>query len=200
MSAQLINRIAAHHRGRPERPAAFTLVEILVVVVILGIAAAVIVPQMGSRDDLKAAAAARMIMADLIYAQNKAISTQTRHYVKFDTTTPQTYRLLSSMNPETDIQQPVTKASTYTVKFGRNAPADTNGITPGMEQCGLGTINIEGHTNIGFDELGVPCYWDTATNKAVSLTVSGGSSIQVTCGTFTLTVSIEPYTGEIKVN
>jgi hypothetical protein len=142
-----------------------------------------------------------MVMADLIYAQNRAISTQTRHYVKFDTvSTPQGYRLLSSMSPETDIQHPVTKASEYRVKFGKGAPDNTPGITPGMEQCGLGTVNIEGHTTIGFDELGVPCYWDTTNNKAVSLTISGGSTIQVQCGNFTLTVSVEPYTGEIKVN
>ena len=39
--------------------AGFTLVEILVVVIILGIASAVIVPQIGNSNDLKAAAAAR---------------------------------------------------------------------------------------------------------------------------------------------
>ena len=183
------------------RSVGFTLVEILVVVVIIGIAAAVIVPQMGTRDDLKAAAAARMLMADLIYAQNRAISTQTRHWVKFDTAgSPQTYRVLSSMNPQTDVTHPVTKASTYEVKFGMGAPATTTGITPGMEQCGLGTVSIESHSEIGFDELGVPCYWDAGTNQAVPLSTSGGSTIQVRCGTFTLTVSVEPYTGEIKVN
>src|SRR3954454_21595277 len=49
---------------------AFTLVEILAVVVILGIASAVIIPQISNRDDLKAAAGTRLVTADLIFAQN----------------------------------------------------------------------------------------------------------------------------------
>src|SRR5687768_15113383 len=107
-----------HTTDKPRRPA-FTLVEILVVVLILGIAAAAIVPQMGNRGDLKAAAAARMIMADLIYAQNRAIATQTRHYVTFDTAaSPQTYRIVTSMTPLTDVTHPITKASSYAVTFG----------------------------------------------------------------------------------
>jgi prepilin-type N-terminal cleavage/methylation domain-containing protein len=182
--------MAQRKRNRP----AFTLVEILTVVVILGIAGAVIVPQMGSRGDLKAAAAARMIMADLIYAQNRAISTQTRHYVKFDnTSTPQTYRLLTSITPLVDITHPITKASSYVTTFGANG-------SPGMDDISLGTVSFEGKKTIVFDELGVPYFYDPATSTTTALTTTGGSSIQVKCGTFTLTVSIEPYTGEIKVN
>lgn len=176
------------------RARAFTLVEILVVVTILGIAAAIIVPQMGSRGDLKAAAAARLIMADLIYAQNRAISTQTKHYVTFSTSsTPQSYRIVTSMTPLVNITHPITKASEYAVTFG------TNG-TPGLSDISLGTVSFEGKTTIAFDELGVPYYYDPGSNTTTALSTSGGSTIAVTCGTFTLTISIEPYTGEIKVN
>jgi prepilin-type N-terminal cleavage/methylation domain-containing protein len=172
----------------------FTLVEILVVVVIIGIAGAIIVPQMGSRGDLKAAAAARMIMADLIYAQNRAIATQSKHYVKFDnTSTPQTYRLLTSVTPLVDVPQPITKASSYVMTFGADGSS-------GLSDISLGTVSFEGQKTIVFDELGVPSFYDSVANTTTALTTTGGSSIQVKCGTFTLTVTIEPYTGEIKVN
>lgn len=173
---------------------AFTLVEILVVVMILGVAAAVIVPQMGSRDDLKATAAARMVMADLIYAQNRAISTQTRHFVSFNTSTaPYSYRLVTAMTPLTDISHPVTKAPNYLVTFGA-------GGTAGLEDVTLGTVSIEGFTTVMFDELGVPYYYDPVAGTTTQISTSGGSTIQVKSGTFTVTVSVEPYTGEIKAN
>jgi prepilin-type N-terminal cleavage/methylation domain-containing protein len=172
----------------------FTLVEILVVVTILGIAAAIIIPQMGTRGDLKAAAAARLVMADLIYAQNRAIATQTKHYVIFNTaSSPKSYRLATSITPLVNVIHPITKESQYLVTFGANG-------SPGLSDISLGTVSLEGKTTIAFDELGVPYYYDPGTNTTTALSTSGASTIAVTCGTFTLTISVEPYTGEIKVN
>jgi prepilin-type N-terminal cleavage/methylation domain-containing protein len=169
---------------------AFTLVEILVVVVILGIAAAVVVPQLGTQSDLRAAAAARLIMADLIYAQNRAIATQTKHYVFFDTTN-QKYRIRMG-STFVDIPQPITKESYYEVALGQKGTA--------LSDISLGTVNIEGCATIAFDELGVPYSYNSSTSATTALSTSGGSTIQVKCGTYTLTISVEPYTGEIKVN
>src|SRR3954465_14390638 len=128
---------------------AFTLVEILCVLVILGIAAAMIVPQMGSRDDLRAAAAARMVMADLIYAQNRAIATQQKHFVTFDNTSASKGYLLqraTQVSPTltlVSVEHPITKESTYQVLFGVKNTA--------MEHVTLGTVSIEGFKTVVFD-------------------------------------------------
>src|SRR5687767_3290316 len=76
----------------------FTLVEILMVVLIIGIASAIIIPQMGTRDDMRATAAARTLISDLVYAQSLAISSGSYVYVKFDTANNR-YTLLSTAAP-----------------------------------------------------------------------------------------------------
>jgi type II secretion system protein H len=179
-------------RPRQNSRQGFTLVEILVVVVILGIAAAVVVPQLGAQNDVRAAAAARMIMADLIYAQNRAIATQTRHYVVFNTTAgSQSYRIRMG-SAMADIPQPITKESYYEVKIGQKNTA--------LSDVSLGDVSFEGFTTIAFDELGVPYYYDPTGPTTTALSSVGGSTIQVKAGTYTLTITVEPYTGEIKVN
>src|SRR6476620_3484156 len=93
--------------SRRRRPRAFTLIEILCCVVILGIISAIIIPSIGSSDDLKVTAAARPVMSDLIYCQARAISTQARQYVVFDVANNQ-YRLDSAVVPaEATITHPV---------------------------------------------------------------------------------------------
>ena len=177
---------------RPAWAGAFTLVEILVVVLIIGIAAAVIVPIMGSRDDLKVKSAARLLMADLIYAQNRAISTQQRHYVIFNETAPQNYRLTTSVTPIVNIEHPVTHDSQYAVTFGP-------GGTSGLEQITIDTVNFEGKKILSFDELGVPSYYDAATNSNTALSTSGGNYVDLLCGSQKMRVLVEPFTGELLI-
>ena len=175
------------HRAR-QRPG-FTLIEILCVVVILGIASALIIPQLGSRDDLRAAAGARVLISDLIYAQNMAISSQRPHYIQF---AGQQYTLLSrnsALDPLTVVTHPVTK-NPYVMAFNV-----ANGPLEGV-QIGAVTLNLAGDTVLGFDDLGAPFTYDgiTATPLAAPATVV------IQSGTNSLTVSIEPFTGETSVN
>lgn len=63
---------------------AYTLIEVLVVVSILGLASAVVVPHMLTASTLGIQAAARTVIADLLFAQNEAIVQQRPRYVRFD--------------------------------------------------------------------------------------------------------------------
>jgi type II secretion system protein H len=167
----------------------FTLVEILCVVVILGIASAIIIPQLGTHDDMKVAAAARTVMADLIYAQNTAIAKQTRYYVHF---AGQQYSVMTrptDADPLVVVTHPVTK-NPFTVTMGT--------AINGMDGVTIGTVNFGGSTILGFDDLGSPFALDASTNTMTPLAASG--TIPITCGNQALTVSIEPYTGETLVN
>ena len=181
--AEGLTRRGFARRGVPRR--GFTLVEILCVIVILGIASALIIPQIGTRDDLKTAAAARMIIADLMYTQNMAISKQRKHYVQF---TGQQYTLLSR-NTDTDplvaITHPVNK-DTYAVTFNDR---------PGMEGTRIDSVNFGGPTIFGFDDLGSPFAYDGTTFTPLG----AAGEIVVKCGDFTLTVKVEPFTGDMSV-
>jgi prepilin-type N-terminal cleavage/methylation domain-containing protein len=169
----------------------FTLVEILVVVVILGIAGAIIVPQLGTRDDRKVESAARVIIADLIYAQNLAITSQDLRYVAFDVTgSPRRYSVTDqAMNI---LKHPVEK-TTYTIRFGA-------GGTHGMDEITLVSADFSNQAGVayhtmGYDELGAPMvYTDTGTTETMH-----AGSIVLQCGTFKIRIDIEPYTGQIKV-
>jgi prepilin-type N-terminal cleavage/methylation domain-containing protein len=169
---------------RLTRGGGFTLVEILVVVVILGIASAIIIPQIGSRDDLVVSAAARVVMADLIYAQNRAIATQRPHYVRFN---GQQYSV-SDQTSLVPITHPVSQ-NPFTVAFGGSG-------TP-LEGASLGAWGFGGPDTIGFDELGSPFAFSGTGTSA--LATDGTISIRNKSGSVALKISIEPFTGEATV-
>jgi hypothetical protein len=162
-----------------------------VVVIILGIAGAIIVPSLGSRDDLKAAAAARVIMADMIYAQNLAITNQGNRFVVFNLV-DQLYSVTDAAGATID--HPVDHVA-YVQKFssttgGRNLRD--------MTLVSAKFVGISGNefATMGFDELGTPI---VLTALGTSETLTSGS-IVVRSGTYKLKVDIEPFTGQISVN
>jgi prepilin-type N-terminal cleavage/methylation domain-containing protein len=169
-----------------------TLIEILTVVVIIGIAGAIIVPQIGSRDDLRTAAAARLVMADLIYAQNLSITQQKNQYVMFDlTSASHNYSVVNSAGM-TVVTHPVTRTP-YTVTFG-------TGGTAGLENAQLVSASFTGQggatsSTLGFDELGTPLVYASGSTQVMTT-----GSILVQTGDQKLKIDIEPFTGLISVN
>jgi prepilin-type N-terminal cleavage/methylation domain-containing protein len=179
----------------------FTLVEILAVVVIIGIASAIIIPQIGTRDDLRVTAAARVLVADLIYAQNLAISSGKPVYIKFEKVNNK-YSMLttdSSGYPTVAVTHPITQQS-YVQSFG-NAIASK---VDAWEKVALDTVTLNGTGStyagmdtVGFDEIGAPYVWNFSNNTSNDL--GDGAEIIFKAGTLTKKVQIGTATGEITV-
>ncbi len=164
----------------------FTLVEILTVVVILGIASALIIPQLGDRGDLRAAAGARVVMADLLYAQNRAIATQKTHWVKFDVD-EQSYGLYDDLGLTTRLTHPVQKVS-YLTRFNGRGELAIPDVT-------LMEVDFSGQVVIGFDALGQPLV--LVDGNPVELSADG--KIELQSGQARMRLIVAPFTGEINV-
>lgn len=69
--------------GRSTSPVGFTLIEVLIVVVVLGIAGALVIPSMSQTGVLRIQAAVRTMIADITYAQGEAMAFQARRAIWF---------------------------------------------------------------------------------------------------------------------
>lgn len=175
------------------QPRAFTLVEILVVVVILGVISAVLIPQLTQRTDLVASAAARQVMSDLTYAQNQAITTQRRVFVQFvpvsaggGPTGRGSYSVLSQL-PATVMTHPITR-SPWTVNFGGGRGA--------WATVAIDAASFDGRSLIVFDETGAP---HTLASPSAPLQPLNDGTVRISCGGITLTIRVEPLTGTLTV-
>jgi prepilin-type N-terminal cleavage/methylation domain-containing protein len=149
---------------------AFTLVEILVVVIIMGIAAGVVIPMAIDSGDLQAAGGARILASDLQYAQNMAITTQTPVTVTFNAA-DDSYTL---SNASGSLIHPMTKDA-YTVDFN---------TTNGFSSVDMVSASFGGEAAVTFDELGAPDSPGSATIQA---------------GDYTYQVTVSAATGRVTV-
>jgi prepilin-type N-terminal cleavage/methylation domain-containing protein len=109
----------------PRHPAGsgsgFTMIELMVVMVIIAVIAAMVVPLAFGTSGTAAMATARRVGADLEYAQNLAITTQSNITVTFDTTA-NSYRVSNSLGV---VKHPITQKD-FTITLG-NDPG-TSGV------------------------------------------------------------------------
>jgi prepilin-type N-terminal cleavage/methylation domain-containing protein len=156
----------------------FTLVEILVVVAIITIAAMMAIPMMSSAASIQIRSAANMIAADLEYAKSMAISRGQNFSVVFDEATDS----YSIKNQDGDtIAHPVKKRFDYIIDFQDE----------GLDKVDIWDVDFDSTSEVKFDYLGSPY------NGSGGPLNSGSISLQA--GGMTATITVEPVTGFISV-
>jgi prepilin-type N-terminal cleavage/methylation domain-containing protein len=151
----------------------FTVIEILIVLVIITIAALTAVPMMSSASSVQIRSAASMIAADLEYAKSMAISRGQNYSVRFDQNAD-SYQLEDQDNNV--IQHPVKKGFDYLVDFGNDTRLNRVDITG---------ANFSGNPDVEFDSMGSP---------------DSGGTVSLQAGGTTVTIMVEPITGYISIN
>lgn len=173
---------------RDARPArAFTLLEILIVVAVLGIAAAMVIPAMGQTGVLRVQAAVRSIVSDMTFAQADAMAYQERRAIIFDVD-ESTYRLVAvpgdEVEPETNtLYDPTRPDGLYVVDFQDDQFGGSRIVSAVFDD----------DATLIFDSLGGP------VADASGSTPGNGGQVLVTGVGQTYRVAVEAFTGRVMV-
>jgi len=175
------HRVARHAPGRPvdntpmhtrraprhTPPAAFTIVEVLVVVAIVAILAAVVVPRIGSTAPAQLSAAAQMLSADIAYAQAESIAHSDDPRVVVIDMQNNRYHIAKSSDPSTPITEPVTQQP-YAVVFGQGRARH------------LGSVTLHGYALGGDDTVTFGPYGQVADQTTPArITLAAGSTMKI---------------------
>lgn len=159
----------------------FTLTELTVMVVILGVLSWLAYPKMAAMDEVKLDAAARRIAADLRYAQGLAMSRRVIHGILFSPA--QEKYTVFAPNAATPITDPADRARTLVVDY--TTRTEFKGVL--VQSAAFGTT-----PGVTFDYFGVPR--DTA---GVDLTSQG--VVVLTYQGNTDSILVAPQTGTVTV-
>jgi len=158
----------------------FTLTELIVVISILGIMAWLAYPKLSFLDEIKLDAAARHVVSDIRYAQNRAIGKRSIHGVLFEPSAGR-YTVFSPTTA-TPVTDPANLGRILRVDFV--APGELQGVA--IASATFGTSR-----GVTFDYLGVPrdtAGVDLAATGRVILSYQGLSD----------TIDVTPVTGKVS--
>jgi prepilin-type N-terminal cleavage/methylation domain-containing protein len=172
---------AARRRG-------YTLLELLVVVTVLGIAGALVIPSMSQTGVLRVHAAVRTIVSDITFAQSDALTYQKRRAIIF-TPSANSYVLTEVNGPTID---PVADAL-----YEEDGPGQRYRVV-------LDTLRYNGaqiqaaafdnaSTTLIFDELGGPVQTPQGNTPGT------GGTVTITGSGQTFVLTVEAYTGRVTV-
>ena len=158
----------------------FTLAEMLVTIVILGVAAMVVIPSIGNTTDMQATSAARQLVSDLLFTQTYSISQKHPYQVVFDAAND-SYEIQDS-DTSNVISHPITKTP-YRMSF----PTDQH-----LKDVQITAANFDSGNLVKFNSLGMPY------NSAGSQLAARGT-VTLIAGAHNITVTVEPVSGRINI-
>lgn len=163
------------HSRANSRRAGFTLTELVVVMLIMGVLGAVAVGSIESLSSTRLNAAAHAVTRDLAYARERTMATGTRHWVSFSVA-DSSYSVLteSATTPgfanATSLRDPAT-----------GMPLVTRLNTGEFAGVSIASVSFDGGTTVGFDWLGRPL---ATTGSRLT------SAAQVIIGTRTILIDL----------
>ncbi len=176
-AAMVIARGTAERSGGGRTPSprahpGYTLVEVLLVVTVIGIAGAIVVPQMLQAGEMGVQAAARMLVADILYAQNDAVARQQPRRIIFDA--PNDAYRITDQNDQTIVAS-WKGGGLYQVSLASDDRFD------GVE---VASADFGGVATLDFDDLGAA--------------VAGGA-IELNGPNVVYRITVAPFTGQVTV-
>lgn len=166
----------------------YTLLELMIVVVLLGITAAVVAPSLQGSEPLRVQTAVRALAADIMFAQSDALAYQQRRAVVLDPAS-NSYWIAEVSGPALDFDaDAMFKIDGPDQRF----QVSLDDLSDGAAQ--LISADFDGLEMIIFDELGGPVADLTSNTPATggSLVIGGADGVQ-------FRVRVEPYTGRVTV-
>jgi len=165
--------------------AGYTLLELMVVLVLMGIAAALVIPNVQGSESIRIQTAVRAIASDIMYTQSDALAYQARRAVVFDPA-GNSYEIWEVIGGELD-----------QVMYKIDGPNQEFAVSVGTTSGGaaqLVSADFDEDTVLVFDELGGPVAGldSDAPSAGGSIVLNGqdGTSYRL---------SVEPYTGRVTV-
>ena len=149
----------------------YSLVELMITVAVIGIAAALVVPMFFATDITRLNWAARLLVSDLEYSQMESIAHgDDPRVIVFDTVND-AYSIAPASDTATPITEPISKQP-YTVVFGQGRARELAGVT-------IDNVVVGGDDQLGF---GIYGQLDQTTAATIRLAAEGR----------TITITIDP--------
>jgi type II secretion system protein H len=170
---------------RGARLSGLSLIELMIVVVVLGIAAVLAAPMMAATDATRVDAAARMLMADLQFAQMYSITHADELAALRIQSGGAGYSVVTDGSPPFDCTAAtavtdIVNDTDYDVTFGSGRASELSGVS-------VDSYSLDGDKCVVFGAFG-----ELDQTSAATITLSAGAS--------TVTVSVDPISGEPTIS